>query len=148
MPSCPSSFDQYNATAQSNTRCSAFARSQLLESDAMGAILDGQRDGTHRCQRKKNTFTYDADNRLTNVSYSDGTSIAYTYDADSNRTSMADPHGTTSYTYDALDRLLPVVFLGGSTLTRINTGFLRYLKGKVKADFRHSRHTKGDALYS
>ena len=75
-------------------------------------------------------------------------SIAYTYDADSNRTSMADPHGTTSYTYDALDRLLPVVFLGGSTLTRINTGFLRYLKGKVKADFRHSRHTKGDALYS
>jgi RHS repeat-associated protein len=53
------------------------------------------------------TYAYDPANRLTEVSYSDGKTHAakYEYDADGDRTSMVDGTGTTSYTYDQLDRL-------------------------------------------
>ncbi len=53
------------------------------------------------------TYTYDADNHLKEVSYSEGGahSVKYEYDADGNRTGMTDGTGTTTYTYDQLDRL-------------------------------------------
>jgi YD repeat-containing protein len=53
------------------------------------------------------TYTYDPDNRLKEITYSDGKthSIKYEYDADGDRTSMVDGTGTTTYTYDKLDRL-------------------------------------------
>jgi RHS repeat-associated protein len=53
------------------------------------------------------TYTYDPDNRLEEIAYSDGKthSIKYEYDADGDRTSMVDGTGTTTYTYDQLDRL-------------------------------------------
>lgn len=61
---------------------------------------------------KKNTYAYDADNRLSEASYSDGTSVKLAYDADSNRKSMVDSHGTTTYTYDNMDRVTSVGFPG------------------------------------
>jgi RHS repeat-associated protein len=55
-------------------------------------------------------FTNDAVNRLTAITYSDGTtpSVAYTYDSHGNRLSMTDVTGRTQYSYDQLDRLLSV----------------------------------------
>ena len=52
-------------------------------------------------------YAYDPTNRLTEVSYSDETTpgVKYEYDADGERAAMIDGTGTTSYSYDQLDRL-------------------------------------------
>ncbi len=57
--------------------------------------------------KRMTTYTYDAGSRLKEVSYSDGktSAVKYEYDTDGNRKSMTDGTGTTSYTYDQLDRL-------------------------------------------
>jgi RHS repeat-associated protein len=57
--------------------------------------------------KRATTYKYDAANQLTEVSYSDGTTptVKYEYDADGERTSMVDGTGTSTYTYDQLDRL-------------------------------------------
>jgi RHS repeat-associated protein len=57
--------------------------------------------------KRTTTYTYDATNRLKEISYSDGKTPAgkYEYDADGNRTTMTDGTGKTTYTYDQLDRL-------------------------------------------
>jgi RHS repeat-associated protein len=56
---------------------------------------------------RSTTYTYDLANRLTEISYSDGKThaVKYEYDADGDRTSIVDGTGTSSYTYDQLDRL-------------------------------------------
>jgi RHS repeat-associated protein len=56
------------------------------------------------------TYVYDPANRLKEVTYSDGKthSVKYEYNADGDRTSVIDGTGTTSYTYDKLDRLTEV----------------------------------------
>jgi RHS repeat-associated protein len=52
------------------------------------------------------TYTYDPAGRLTAITYSDEKTpgVKYEYDADGNRTEMTDGTGTTTYTYDTLDR--------------------------------------------
>jgi RHS repeat-associated protein len=57
--------------------------------------------------KRTTTYTYDSGNRLTEISYSDGKTHAakYEYDVDGNRTHMTDGTGTSSYTFDQLDRL-------------------------------------------
>jgi YD repeat-containing protein len=64
------------------------------------------------------SFAYDALNRPTGVSYSDGQTpnVAYAYDADSNRTSMTDGAGTTTYVSDELGRLTGVTSPGNVTV--------------------------------
>ena len=64
------------------------------------------------------TFGYDALNRLTSLTYSDGVTptVSYTYDAHGNRTGMTDGVGSTSYTYDEQDRLLSVTSPGPKTV--------------------------------
>jgi len=56
------------------------------------------------------THIFDAANQLTGIDYSDGSApnVAYTYTPDGQRSTMADGTGTTSYTYDTLDRLRQV----------------------------------------
>jgi len=51
-------------------------------------------------------YSYDAIKRLTQISYPDGSTVAFTYDKDSNRIQMVDSASTTTYAYDARDRLL------------------------------------------
>jgi RHS repeat-associated protein len=53
------------------------------------------------------TYTYDAANQLTAVSYSDGITpgVNYQYDVDGQRQQLADGTGTTTYTFDSLHRL-------------------------------------------
>lgn len=50
------------------------------------------------------TYTYDNLDRVTNIVYQDGSSIAYTPDNDGNVTAMTDSIGTTTYQYDGLNR--------------------------------------------
>jgi RHS repeat-associated protein len=64
------------------------------------------------------TNTYDNANRLTGISTMKGTttilSITYTLDSVGNRLTMVEPSGTTSYTYDALNRLTAVTYPTGT----------------------------------
>jgi RHS repeat-associated protein len=57
--------------------------------------------------KRVTTYKYDKDNRLVEVSYSDGKTptVKYGYNSDSDRTKMEDGTGTTTYEYDQLDRL-------------------------------------------
>jgi RHS repeat-associated protein len=70
------------------------------------------------------TNTYDADNELKTVAYSNTQSgytaphgVTYSYDADGNRTQMVDGTGTTTYTYDGFERLISVKNGAGNTVT-------------------------------
>jgi RHS repeat-associated protein len=56
------------------------------------------------------TYNYDAAERLTQISYSDGTTpnVGFTYYNNGKRASMVDGSGVTTYTYDSLDRLTSV----------------------------------------
>jgi RHS repeat-associated protein len=76
------------------------------------------------------TDTYDADNRLMYVAYSNTQTgyvtphaVTYSYDADGNRTQMTDGTGTmgatgyTTYTYDPLNRLESVTDGAAATVT-------------------------------
>jgi RHS repeat-associated protein len=53
------------------------------------------------------TYSYDAANRLKELSYSESSThaVKYEYDADGDRTSMTDGTGTSTNTFDQLDRL-------------------------------------------
>jgi RHS repeat-associated protein len=64
------------------------------------------------------TRKYDADNELTSVSYSDGSTagVTYAYNADGMRTAMTDGTGASSYSYDTLDRLTSTTNGNGQTL--------------------------------
>jgi RHS repeat-associated protein len=55
---------------------------------------------------KTTTRSYDADGRLTKTTYSDGktATVEYEYNKDGERTKMVDGSGTTTYSYDVLDR--------------------------------------------
>jgi RHS repeat-associated protein len=61
---------------------------------------------------KTHTFVYDGANRLTKRSYADGNVIVYSFDKNGNRTSMIDSQGTTSYSYNILNRVTAVTSSG------------------------------------
>jgi RHS repeat-associated protein len=77
-------------------------RVKKLEYDAAGNLI-----GVLAAAGRKTTYAYDPDDRLKEVSCSDGktATIKYEYNADGNRTKMTDASGTTSYVYDILGRL-------------------------------------------
>jgi RHS repeat-associated protein len=57
--------------------------------------------------KRVTTFKYDSANRLTEVSYSSAkpATIKYEYNENGDRTKMTDGTGTSTYTYDQLDRM-------------------------------------------
>ncbi|HEY2638801.1 MAG TPA: RHS repeat-associated core domain-containing protein [Streptosporangiaceae bacterium] len=68
---------------------------------------------------RETTFGYDADGRVTSVSFNDGTiTVGYAYDGSGNLIQRTDGSGTTTYTYDNANRLLTRAnTAGGKTLT-------------------------------
>ena len=82
--------------------------------DAFGRVLTVN-DGVSR----ETTFGYDADGRVTSVTFDDGSiTVGYTYDGSGNLISRTDGSGTTAYTYDLANRLLTRAnTAGGKTLT-------------------------------
>jgi RHS repeat-associated protein len=77
------------------------------------------------------TMTYDADNELKTVSYSDGVTPNVTnvaYDDDGQRTGMTDGTGTSSWAYDSLHRLTSYQNGNGKT---VSYGYGSDLKNQV-----------------
>jgi len=61
---------------------------------------------------------YNSRNDLTSVDYPTGTAdLSFQYDGVRNRTQMVDATGTTSYSYDAVNRLTSVTFPGSRTVS-------------------------------
>jgi RHS repeat-associated protein len=69
--------------------------------------LDGNVATVTDPDSRTTTYGYNNEDQRTSVSYSDGVtpSVSYGYNPDGLVTSMTDGTGTTSYTYDGLDRL-------------------------------------------
>jgi RHS repeat-associated protein len=72
------------------------ARKTVKEYDAADAL------------NRTTKYRYNTDNRLVEVTYSDGKTptVKYEYNADGLRTKMVDGTGTTTYEYDQLDRMI------------------------------------------
>ena len=78
------------------------SRKTLKEYDRAGNLVS-----VTDAAKRTTAYKYDADNRLTEITYSDGKTptVKYEYNADGDRTKMVDGSGTTTYEYDQLDRL-------------------------------------------
>ena len=63
----------------------------VRRTDANGAVTD---------------YNYDADDLLVSIYYPDGSAVTFAYDAAHNQVTMTDSLGTTTNTYDALNRLI------------------------------------------
>ena len=115
--------------ASGNTTTFAYDKRDLLtrETDAAGNAMTMAYDAagqlTSRIDRlgRRRDFTYDAASRvLTEKWYTAGSlqqTQTYTYDSDGNLLTGADPDGTISFTYDALDRVTREAGLFGQVLT-------------------------------
>ena len=81
--------------------------------DPLGHVTTKEYDGAGNLvklidpAKRTTSYSYDPASRLTEVSYSSGSpsTMKYEYDKDGNRTKMIDGTGTTTNTYDQLDRL-------------------------------------------
>ncbi len=93
---------EHNVLEQITEVVDPLSRKTLKEYDAAGNLTK-LTDPTKRTT----TYKYDKDNRLIEVSYSDGKTptVKYEYNSDGDRTKMEDGTGTTIYEYDQLDRL-------------------------------------------
>lgn len=82
---------------------------------------DGNADGNGgelwRGAAKTSRYTYDAMDRLTQITYADGSAITYTYDANGNQTGWTDSTGTTTESYDSLNRLVQEALPGSRTVS-------------------------------
>ncbi len=94
-----------NARGEVTEEVNPLGKTTTKEYDPAGNLLS-VKDAAGRTT----TYRYDPANRLVEVTYSDGKTrtVKYEYNQDGTRTTMVDGTGTTSYTYDRLDRLTEV----------------------------------------
>ena len=114
------SYD-YDALARVTTITDALSNVTTLTYDANGNTLTKQDPGGNCATPSKcTTMTYDADNELATVSYSDGVTpdmTSITYDDDGQRTGMADGTGSPTWSYDNLHRLTSYTSGNGDTVS-------------------------------
>ena len=112
---------QYDEAGNQTAQIDVLNRTTLFEYDSLGRrtkrILPGTQSETFCCDRVGNlvfvtnfnqvviTNQYDVLNRLTNRSSVGGYRVSFAYSPTGQRTNMTDPSGSTSYAYDARDRL-------------------------------------------
>jgi RHS repeat-associated protein len=91
-----------NALEEVEEVVSPLGKKTLKEYDAAGNLVK-----LTDSAKRTITYTHDPANRLTEVSYSSGNpaTVKYEYNKDGDRTKMTDGTGTTTYTYDQLDRM-------------------------------------------
>ena len=84
---------------------------QIKEINALGNSWSygydavGNRTSRRDANGNSTIYAYYPDDQLKSVAYHNGTALAYQYDANNNRTQLRDSLGTTTSTYDALNRL-------------------------------------------
>lgn len=102
----------YDADNRQSSLTAPLGRVWTYAYDAAGnqtVVVDANGNATQTAGDGTTIHSYDADNRLTGITYSELTpAVSFTYDGVGNRLSMVDGSGTTSYTYDPVDRLTQV----------------------------------------
>ena len=63
------------------------------------------------------TYAYNSVNLLTSKTYADGTQVSYTYDGHRNLLTSTASNGTTTFSYDAADRLTGVTYPKSQSIT-------------------------------
>jgi RHS repeat-associated protein len=130
----------YDPLAHLTTVTDPLNRVTTYASDAVGNLVTKMDPVTGAtCTGTKvgcTTYAYNAANRLTGISYSDGVTpnVAYSYDADGQRTGMTDGSGTTTWTWDALHRVTQKTDPGANCAAspRVNCSTYGYdLKGQL-----------------
>ncbi len=112
----------YNTRGQVTSTTDALSNATDYTLDSDGNVLTMQAPGGS-CTgtlSKCTTNTYDADNELKTVSYSDNSSenvTATTYDGDGQRTAMTDGTGSSSWSFDSLHRLTSYTNGNGATVS-------------------------------
>ncbi|MEZ6132743.1 MAG: CARDB domain-containing protein [Planctomycetaceae bacterium] len=83
------------------------------------AVFDGQGNLVSQTNRRNQTinFEYDSDGNLTRRVYPDSTEATFTYDSHGNRLTATDDLGTTTFAYDAADRVTGITYPGGRSLS-------------------------------
>jgi RHS repeat-associated protein len=95
----------------------------ISQTDALGNVWEYDYDEAGRLDTRTDpksqatAYAYNLRNQLTAIDYPVGTTdVTFDYDDLGNRTEMVDATGTTTYDYDALDRLETVTFPGSRTV--------------------------------
>jgi RHS repeat-associated protein len=109
---CPSALYTYDNLNRLATENDALGNTWAYSYDAASRL-------TSRTDAKSQQTTYSYNNRndLTSITYPAGTpNVSFQYDGVRNRTQMVDGTGTTSYVYDAANRLTSAIFPGSRTV--------------------------------
>jgi len=124
----------YNAAGQVTTQTDGNAHTTTYVRNALGAVTEtteqlghktlmtytktGQLETTTDPEGHAATYSYNADGQVTKITYSDGRTptVEYTYDADGAPATLTDGSGTTTFTYDQLDRLTETKDGAGDTV--------------------------------
>ena len=91
------------------------------EKDPLGREWRFEYAATNRLSRatdamgRVTTYTYDSADQLTRIDYADGATATFGYDGVGNRTTLTDWTGTTSWTFDAMNRVTKVSKSGRDT---------------------------------
>ena len=104
----------HNILEQVTEAIDPLGRKTLKEYDAAGNLIK-----LTDPLKRVTTYKYNKDDRLIEVSYSDGKTpaVKYGYNSDGDRTTMEDGTGTTAYEYDQLDRLVKTKDGHGNTVS-------------------------------
>jgi RHS repeat-associated protein len=94
----------YDSQANLNTITYADSSSESFSYDAEGYLNMAVTKSGERI-----TYTYDSDGHITEKSYADGTTATYAYDGHGNLISAVDSDSSTSFQYDAADRLIKTI---------------------------------------
>ncbi len=112
--------------ANGNTTTFTYSATNLLASEedplqntiSYGYDPVGNRSTLTDALGNATAFTYDENNRLTEIDYpAPDADVTFAYDAAGNRTSMTDGVGTTTWSYDALNRITAVTDPFGDTVS-------------------------------
>ncbi|MGB7208759.1 MAG: DUF6531 domain-containing protein [Pyrinomonadaceae bacterium] len=101
----------YDSVNRLSTKTNPLGKTYIYSYDAVGNL--SRKVDANGAQID---YTYDGNNRLLTVAYPNSTSVVMSYDANGNRTQMIDSVGTSTYAFDALNRMTGYVDAYGKTI--------------------------------